>query len=166
MRLILLKSKITAVGWKRRTSLWEPVRHICAKPRRFRWYQRGEKYCSTSWCSWPRARLCDRRVCARRSGRFVSPKVSVCDKKLFFEWKFSGDPNPLHLDPDFAAMAGFPVPILHGLCTYGYATRHIQNQFPEETIVGVKGRFSSPVLPGQTLITKMWKDGDKCLYEG
>ena len=63
-------------------------------------------------------------------------------------------------------MAGFPVPILHGLCTYGYATRHIQNQFPDEEIVGVKGRFSSPVLPGQTLITKMWNDGDKCLYEG
>jgi len=80
-------------------------------------------------------------------------------------YRLNGDPNPLHLDPDFAAMAGFPVPILHGLCTYGYATRHIQNQFPEETIVGVKGRFSSPVLPGQTLITKMWKDGDKCLYE-
>ena len=62
-------------------------------------------------------------------------------------------------------MAGFSEPILHGLCTYGYATRHIQNKFPEETIFGVKGRFSSPVLPGQTLITKMWREGDKCLYE-
>jgi len=80
-------------------------------------------------------------------------------------YRLNGDPNPLHLDPDFAAMAGFPVPILHGLCTYGYATRHIQNRFPEETITGVKGRFSSPVLPGQTLITKMWREGDKCLYE-
>ena len=63
-------------------------------------------------------------------------------------------------------MAGFPVPILHGLCTYGYATRHIQNQFPDKTITGVKGRFSSPVLPAQTLVTKMWFEGDKCLYEG
>ena len=76
---------------------------------------------------------------------------------------FSGDPNPLHLDPDFAAMAGFKEPILHGLCTYGYAVRHIQNQYPDRTITGVKGRFSSPVLPGQTLITKMWEEGEKVL---
>ena len=62
-------------------------------------------------------------------------------------------------------MAGFSEPILHGLCTYGYAVRHIQNQFPERTITGVKGRFSSPVLPGETLITKMWEDGEKVLFE-
>merc|ERR1711962_90190 len=80
-------------------------------------------------------------------------------------YRLNGDPNPLHLDPDFAAMAGFKEPILHGLCTYGYAVRHIQNQFPDRTITGVKGRFSNPVLPGQTLITKMWEDGEKVLFE-
>jgi len=80
-------------------------------------------------------------------------------------YRLSGDPNPLHLDPDFAQMAGFKVPILHGMCTYGYAVRHIQNQYPETPISAIKGRFSSPVLPGDILVTKMWKDGEKVLFE-
>ena len=62
-------------------------------------------------------------------------------------------------------MAGFGEPILHGLCTFGYAIRHIQNKFPEKVINGAKVRFSSPVLPGDTLITKMWEEGGKLLFE-
>ena len=62
-------------------------------------------------------------------------------------------------------MAGFQTPILHGMCTYGYAVRHIQNQYPDKVITAIKGRFSSTVDPGQTVITKMWEDGDKVLFE-
>lgn len=80
-------------------------------------------------------------------------------------YRLSGDPNPLHLDPDFAAMAGFKTPILHGMCTYGFAVRHMQNQYPDKVITTIKGRFSSPVLPGETLVTKMWEEGDKVLFE-
>jgi acyl dehydratase len=78
-------------------------------------------------------------------------------------YRLSGDRNPLHSDPSFAAMGGFERPILHGLCTYGFTGRALLH-----TLCGgdaarfqhVEGRFTSPVLPGEALTVSMWDTGD------
>jgi acyl dehydratase len=78
-------------------------------------------------------------------------------------YRLSGDRNPLHSDPAFAAMGGFDRPILHGLCTYGFTGRALLH-----TLAGgdparfhhIEGRFSSPVLPGDALTITMWRTGD------
>mmetsp|Transcript_1112 Transcript_1112/g.1263 ORF Transcript_1112/g.1263 Transcript_1112/m.1263 type:complete len:419 (-) Transcript_1112:62-1318(-) len=75
-------------------------------------------------------------------------------------YRLSGDYNPLHADPGFATSVGFPGPILHGLCTYGFCCRAIMESWCDNDVnrfkkIGV--RFVSPVMPGDTLITDMWK---------
>jgi len=80
-----------------------------------------------------------------------------------FLYALSGDRNPLHRDPNFAKMAGFPRPILHGLCTYGTACRSVISsvaKFDPTKITSFDARFSSPVFPGETIITEMWVDGN------
>ena len=75
-------------------------------------------------------------------------------------YRLSGDLNPLHIDPVAAKRGGFDRPILHGLCTYGYATRALVTG-PLDGDVGrlkeFKARFSSSVYPGDTLTTEGWK---------
>jgi acyl dehydratase len=77
-------------------------------------------------------------------------------------YALSGDRNPLHRDPDVAQAAGFPRPILHGLCTYGHAVRAVVCGMLDHDPDGVReieGRFTAPVFPGETIRTEMWRDG-------
>jgi acyl dehydratase len=76
----------------------------------------------------------------------------------------SGDKNPLHADPGFAAFAGFDRPILHGLCTYGIVCKAAVDHAIQGGPGGVesfRARFSGAVLPGETLVTSVWEDGDR-----
>jgi acyl dehydratase len=78
-------------------------------------------------------------------------------------YRLSGDRNPLHSDPSFAAMGGFDKPILHGLCTYGFTGRLLLGLLCDNDPSRMKSmdaRFSSPVMPGEQLTVNVWKTGD------
>jgi acyl dehydratase len=88
----------------------------------------------------------------------VQPRA---DQALIY--RLSGDRNPLHSDPAFAAMGGFDRPILHGLCTYGFTGRALLHELcgsDPARFKGMDARFSSPVMPGEPLTVKVWGDGD------
>ncbi len=100
------------------------------------------------------------------------PHDSACalatrpDQALIY--RLSGDRNPLHSDPNIAKMAGFPRPILHGLCSYGVACRAVLQTYADYDPARIKHfdvRFSAPVFPGETIETRMWKDGDVISFE-
>jgi len=85
-------------------------------------------------------------------------------------YRLSGDLNPLHADPDFAAMVGFPQgPILHGLCTYGHACRAIVKKACEGDADKLKRftvQFRKPVWPGESIRTDGYAlDGGKVAIE-
>jgi len=119
-------------------------------------------------------------IFARGDGGFGGPKdgapephpiptrapdlVHACDTRpdQAFIYALSGDRNPLHRDPRVAKMAGFPRPILHGLCSYGTACRAVIStlaKYDAKKITGFDVRFSAPVFPGETIVTEMWVDG-------
>jgi acyl dehydratase len=77
-------------------------------------------------------------------------------------YRLCGDRNPLHSDPEFASAAGFPRPILHGLCTYGMTCKALVDRLldGDATRVGSYGaRFAGVVFPGETLSVRIWEDG-------
>lgn len=91
---------------------------------------------------------------------FVTEVATRPEQALFY--RLNGDPNPLHTDPAVAARAGFPKPILHGLCTFGIACqvllRGIAGNEPER-LKAMSARFSAPVFPGETIRVEAWKGG-------
>ncbi|HLJ08528.1 MAG TPA: MaoC family dehydratase, partial [Acidimicrobiia bacterium] len=82
-------------------------------------------------------------------------------------YRLSGDRNPLHSDPEFAKSAGFPKPILHGLCTYGFTGRALLHALcgsDPTRFKTMEGRFSKPVFPGESLTVRMWVDGGRATF--
>ncbi|MDO9295572.1 MaoC family dehydratase [Bradyrhizobium sp.] len=83
-------------------------------------------------------------------------------------YRLCGDRNPLHSDPEFARRAGFPAPILHGMCTYGITCRGVLQTYADYDAGAFRQhavRFSSPVYPGETVTMDMWKDGNVISFE-
>ena len=82
-------------------------------------------------------------------------------------YRLTGDRNPLHSDPVFAARGGFERPILHGMCTYGVTGRALLH-----TVCGshparfraMEGRFTRPVLPGNELTISIWVEDDTAYF--
>lgn len=76
-------------------------------------------------------------------------------------YRLCGDWNPMHVDPDYAAKAGYEKPFLHGLCTFGYLGRHVIKAFcgnDSRLFKSVRARFAAIVMPGDTLETRMWRE--------
>jgi acyl dehydratase len=104
------------------------------------------------------------------SSEYAAPDRPV-DARLRFHtsvnqallYRLTGDRNPLHSDPAFAAAGGFDRPILHGLATYGITVRLLLNEFcagDPARLSTVEGRFTKPVTPGDELVVTAWRDGD------
>ena len=78
-------------------------------------------------------------------------------------YRLSGDYNPLHVDPEAAQSVGFERPILHGLCAYGVVGRAVLKLLCAEDPARLRRldvRFSSPLYPGETVRTEVWREGD------
>jgi acyl dehydratase len=81
-------------------------------------------------------------------------------------YRLCGDRNPLHADPGFAAGAGFPAPILHGLCSYGIVLRELTDALLDgdaAKVAGFGGRFAGVVFPGETIRAQGWHDDGRIL---
>jgi len=84
-------------------------------------------------------------------------------------YRLSGDMNPMHIDPDFATGAGFPGPFNHGLCTFGTIGYSVLSAWcggDVEKFESIEGRFADQVWPGDTIITRIWDEGDHAIIEG
>ena len=87
--------------------------------------------------------------------------------QLALIYRLSGDYNPLHADPAFAAKAGFSQPILHGRATFGIAGIALLRQlcgWHPARLTAMEARFSAPVYPGDTIRTEIWREGSEVFF--
>jgi acyl dehydratase len=107
----------------------------------------------------------DRNVAPERAPDHIVVMTTKPDQALLY--RLSGDRNPLHADPSFAARGGFDRPILHGLCTYGFTARALMRELcgnDPGRFRSMEGRFSKPVYPGDTLTVAMWVEGNQAVF--
>jgi acyl dehydratase len=106
---------------------------------------------------------------ARGSSPRTPPPDRSADRRLEYAtapnqaliYRLSGDRNPLHSDPVYAARGGLKRPILHGLCTYGITCRLLIGEFAggdAHRVAGMTGRFTAPVIPGDVLVVEAWQE--------
>ena len=97
--------------------------------------------------------------------------VSVVEKTTLDQaliYRLNGDRNPLHSDPQLAKMVGFDKPILHGLCTMGFAGRAVLEEVcgsDAAAFGSLSVRFASPVVPGDELTTSIWKTETGAVFQ-
>ena len=126
---------------------------------------------------------CDTEIFVRGEGGFGgerggSTRVAVPDREPEWQreipirhdqallYRLSGDWNPLHADPDFAKLAGFDTPILHGLCTYGVTLKAVVDTVlggDAGRVLGYSTRFAGVLFPGETLRVRIWDEDDRLL---
>ncbi|KAJ9606903.1 bifunctional hydroxyacyl-CoA dehydrogenase/enoyl-CoA hydratase fox2 [Cladophialophora chaetospira] len=100
------------------------------------------------------------QVPKRSPDTVVEEKTSEDQAALY---RLNGDRNPLHIDPEFSKVGGFKDPILHGLAFFGFSGKHIVQTYG--LFKNIKVRFAGTVIPGQTLVTEMWKEGNKVIFQ-
>ena len=107
----------------------------------------------------------DARVAEPQRGEPIVTVAQQVDKDQTYRYKeASGDFNPIHVDENFAKMAGLPGIIVHGLCTMAFTSKVMIDKFCGGDPVKLKRlrvRFTRPVLPGQIITTRVWPDGDR-----
>lgn len=83
-------------------------------------------------------------------------------------YRLCGDRNPLHADPAFAARAGFPAPILHGLCSYGIVLREVVQGLlgsDADRVAGLSARFAGVVFPGERIRVRAWAEQGRIVVD-
>ena len=135
----------------------------------------GELVCETEWgiifrldggFDGPRPPKTDKHRTPDREPDFVVEETTSAEQALLY--RLSGDLNPLHADPAIGEKAGFGEPILHGLCTFGFAGRAVLASCCEgdaTRLLSLRGQFRRPVWPGDTLITSGWRDGNNVILQ-
>ncbi|MFN2134764.1 MAG: MaoC/PaaZ C-terminal domain-containing protein [Candidatus Promineifilaceae bacterium] len=101
-----------------------------------------------------------------RSADVLVSDATRANQALLFRLA-SGDLNPLHADARLAPMLGFERPILHGLCTYGFAARAVLETFAANDptrLFSFKARFSHHIFPGETIQTEMWQESETDIF--
>ena len=103
-------------------------------------------------------------VAPEREPDIVTESTTLPQQALIY--RLSGDKNPLHIDPAMAQLGGFDTPILHGLCSFGIVCKAAVDSAlgGDVTKVGsYAARFAGVLFPGETLVTSLWREGDKIL---